>query len=58
MSPLTLQEVIDRINHAHSTAKDPRASKKQDQQRHRPEFYIPHITRRLARLMLSTSSAR
>lgn len=55
MSPLTLQEVIDRINKAHSPAdgwqtKDDHVTDK----KHRPEAYIPRITRRLARLIFST----
>jgi hypothetical protein len=55
MSPLTLQEVIDKINQAHSAASDRRNTEHQaTDQKHRPEVSIPRITRRLARLMFST----
>jgi hypothetical protein len=55
MSPLTLQEVIDRINQAHSTAENPRTKEDHEaEQKPRPKSYIPHITRRLAKFILST----
>jgi hypothetical protein len=64
MSHLTLQEVVDRINHdkidqAHSFASNRRTAEDQatDDQamdhKHRPEISIPRITRRLARFMFS-----
>lgn len=55
MSHLTLQEVIDRVNQTYSSGEDRRP--KDDyakEQKHRPEFYIPRITRRLARFIFST----
>jgi hypothetical protein len=61
MSPLTLQEVIDRINQAHSPAPAHSLAKGQPatvdyvkEQKHRPEVYIPRITRLLARLIFTT----
>jgi hypothetical protein len=55
MAHLALQEVIDRINKVHSPAKDQLAKNdRAKEQEHRPEFYIPRITRRLARFILST----
>jgi hypothetical protein len=55
MSPLTLQEVIDRINEAHSPAKDRRtAADPVTDKKLRPELYVPRITRRLAKLIFST----
>ena len=59
MSPLTLQEVIDRINQAHSRVQDLRANERPARenqnvdQKHRPEFYLPRLTRRLAKLVFS-----
>jgi hypothetical protein len=54
MSHLTLQEVIDKINQAHSAASDRRSTEDEaTDQKHRPEVSIPGITRRLARLMFS-----
>jgi hypothetical protein len=55
MSPLTLQEVIDRINQVHSPPRDWQA--KDDHvtdKKNRPEPYIPRITRLLAKLIFST----
>ncbi len=55
MSHLTLQEVIDRINQIYFSVED--QSAKDDyvgNQEHRPRFYIPRITRRLARFIFST----
>jgi hypothetical protein len=55
MSHLTLQEVIDKINQKYTSLENRRA--KDDcaiDQVHRPEFYIPRITRRLARFIFST----
>ena len=55
MSHLTLQEVIDKINQAHSAASDRRTTEDQARgQKHRPEVSIPRITRRLARFVFST----
>jgi hypothetical protein len=55
MAHLTLQEVIDRINQIYSFVEDGRAQRDRGREQiHRPEFYIPRITRRLARLMFST----
>jgi hypothetical protein len=55
MAHLTLQEVIDRINQIYSFVEDGRAQRDRGrEQTHRPEFYIPRITRRLARFMFST----
>lgn len=55
MSPLTLQEVIDRINQAHSPSRDRQAQNDHDiDEKHRPEHYIPRITRLLAKLIFST----
>jgi hypothetical protein len=55
MSPLTLQEVIDRINQAHSPPRDWQAQDDYvNDKKHRPEAYIPRITRLLAKLIFST----
>ncbi len=64
MAHLTLQEVVDRINqiyfsvekrHAQDDRADFRAADYPARDpKHRPEFYIPRITRRLARFILST----
>ncbi len=55
MSPLTLQEVIDRINQAHSPPRDWQAQDDHvNDKKHRPEAYIPRITRLLAKLIFST----
>jgi hypothetical protein len=51
MSHLTLQEVISRINKDSPVEKDPFETGDGDKiQSHRPEFYIPRITRIFARL--------
>jgi hypothetical protein len=55
MSHLTLQEVIDKINRKYTSLENRRAKDgRAIDQVHRPEFYIPRITRRLARLIFST----
>ena len=55
MSHLTLQEVIDRINQIYFSVESRRGKDDHSQnQKHRPEFYIPRITRRLARFIFST----
>jgi hypothetical protein len=63
MAHLTLQEVVDRINQIYTSVEKRR---NQDwmagddcamEQKHRPEFYVPRITRRLARFIFSTGSA-
>jgi len=49
MAPLTLQEVIERINKTYPLAKRPPAGNDRTvDQPHRPEFYVPRIARRLA----------
>jgi rRNA processing protein Gar1 len=54
MSQLTLQEVIDRINQVYFSVETRRAKDDHARdQKHRPEFYIPRITRRLARFVFS-----
>ncbi len=59
MPHLTLQEVVDRINQRYSPAKDQRAKDRRvndhspGNQPHRPEFYVPRITRHLAKLIFS-----
>ncbi len=58
MPHLTLQEVIDRINRNYPSTKESRATENRSQdQPHRPEFYVPRITRRLAGLMFGTYSS-
>ena len=58
MAHLTLQEVVDRINQIYFSVEKRHAQDGRDYQakdpKHRPEFYIPRITRRLARFILST----
>jgi hypothetical protein len=63
MAHLTLQEVVDRINQIYFSVENPhtqddradyRADYLASDAKHRPEFYIPRITRRLARFMFST----
>lgn len=55
MSHMTLQEVIDRINQTYSSVENRGAENDHARdQKHRPEFYIPRITRRLARFILRT----
>jgi hypothetical protein len=58
MPHLTLQEVIDRINQNYPSSKrqQPPKDRTQDQP-HRPEFYVPRITRRLAGFMFSMYSS-
>ncbi|MGH9544802.1 MAG: hypothetical protein ACRD23_06260 [Terriglobales bacterium] len=64
MPHLTLQEVVDRINQRYSPGKDQRAKDQRAKDRqvnddlpgnqpHRPEFYVPRITRHLAKLIFS-----
>jgi hypothetical protein len=48
MGPLTLQEVVERINKAALPPKEPRAREDRQDQSHRPEFYLPRLTWRLA----------
>jgi hypothetical protein len=58
MPHLTLQEVIDRINQNYPSAKrQQRSEDRGDEKPHRPEFYVPRITRRLAGLMFSVYSS-
>jgi hypothetical protein len=55
MAHLTLQEVIDKINQKYSSPENRRAKGgRAVDPLHRPEFYIPRITRRLARFIFST----
>jgi hypothetical protein len=55
MSHLTLQEVIDRINRIYPSVERRRARDDYARdQMHRPEFYIPRVTRRLARFIFNT----
>lgn len=62
MDHLTLQEVVDRINANYPTRFDYTTQKEQpaaptrieDQSRHRPEFYIPRITRIFVSLLLGS----
>jgi hypothetical protein len=55
MSHLTLQEVIERVNQIYSSGENRRPEDDHARdQKHRPEFYIPRITRRLARFIFST----
>jgi hypothetical protein len=55
MSHLTLQEVVERINKANPSAKDQPTTDNRTpaEQPHRPEFYIPRITRRVANFIFS-----
>jgi hypothetical protein len=60
MAHLTLQEVIDRVNHNHSyySKKQLRSARKPVESRpHHPEYYVPRITRLLAGLMLGAFRA-
>lgn len=51
MAPLTLQEVIERINKSYPLAKrQPAGNGRTVEQPYRPEFYVPRIARRLANL--------
>ena len=59
MKPLTLQEVVDRINKASSLA--PEQQEKDNRiasQSSRPEFYIPRVTRRLAIFIFGSQVSR
>lgn len=54
MAHLTLQEVIDRVNSNYSyySARELRGERNgYETRRHRPEFYVPRITRMFAGLM-------
>jgi len=54
MSHLTVQEVIERINNANPPAKDQRITDNRSKEPpHRPEFYIPRMTRRVANFIHS-----
>ena len=54
MPHLTVQEVIERINETTPPAKDQRTSDNRiEDQPHRPEVYMPRMTRRLANFMFS-----
>lgn len=54
MPPLTLQEVIERINKAMPRPKKTTMTEDRAKgQPHRPEFYVPRITRRLAHLVFN-----
>jgi hypothetical protein len=58
MPLLTLQEVIDRINrNCPSTKKSCVAENRSQDPPHRPEFYVPRITRRLVSLMFGAVSS-
>ncbi len=58
MPHLTLQEVIDRINRNYPSTKESRAAEnRRQEQKHRPEFYVPRITRRLVGLMFGAFSS-
>ena len=56
MAYLTLQEVIERINKSYSLAKEQTQNTRIEDQPHRPEFYVPRITRRWANLKFSALS--
>lgn len=59
MSPLTLQEVVDRINKAHASAIDLRTSNHRTRNHiHWPEFSIRRITRFLPMLTFSRRRTR
>jgi hypothetical protein len=54
MSHLTLEEVVERIKKANPAPKDqPTTDNRTPGQLHRPEFYIPRITRRVASFIFS-----
>jgi hypothetical protein len=60
MAHLTLQEVIDRVNHNHSyySKKQLRSARKPVESRpHHPEYYVPRITRLFAGLMVGAFRA-
>lgn len=53
MPHLTLQEVIDRIRKNYPSNKEERnTADRKENSSHRPEFYIPRITRLFASLLL------
>jgi hypothetical protein len=53
MSPLTLQEVIDRINSRIPFRKESQSiAMRPDVESHRPEFYVPRIARVFFSLLL------
>jgi hypothetical protein len=55
MAHLTLQEVSERISKNNLLAKNQQTPPTRlEDQPHRPEFYIPRITRRLVALMFSS----
>ena len=52
MSHLTVQKVIEKFNETSPPAKDQRITdNRTTEQPHRPEFYIPRITRRVANMV-------
>jgi hypothetical protein len=64
MPPLTLQEVIDRINintnypsTRESRTAEERGKDRTPDQPHHPEFYVPRLTRRLVNLMFGAYSS-
>jgi hypothetical protein len=62
MPHLTLQEVIDRINRNYPSAKESRSAEERGRDRtpaqpHRPEFYVPRLTRRLVHLVFGAYSS-
>lgn len=62
MPHLTLQEVIDRINQNYPSARELRNAGERGRDRtleqpHRPEFYVPRLTRRLVSLMFGAYSS-
>ena len=62
MQHLTLQEVIDRINRNYPSAKESRSAEERGRDRppeqaHRPEFYVPRLTRRLVHLVFGAYSS-
>jgi hypothetical protein len=62
MPHLTLQEVIDRINQNYPSARElrnagERGRDRTPEQAHRPEFYVPRLTRRLVSLMFGAYSS-
>jgi len=53
MPHLTLQEVMDRIRKSYPSKEEERSAEDSKESRsHRPEFYIPRITRLFASLLL------
>ena len=61
MLPLTLQEVIDKIKKSNSIKVQQTSMEnldnRNDRQAHRPEFYLPRITRRMAIFMFGHQSS-